>query len=266
VNAGAIGADLNLSPKRVVFDASTRSATIYVFNQGLNSGVYSVELVDEVMLPDGHIEKVADAATDPAAASILPSLKSAKDLMLVTPHRVSIGPHESQTIRVRAHPPADGAAGEYRTHLLVSALPPEDSGLTAQQAAEKTDDKTLSVRIIALYSLGIPMIYRQGAADVRGRIDHLALSVEADHSALDMDLARIGATSIFGDIEIRAGGAKGPVVGLVDGVGVYPEVDHRHLKVSLTRKIATGEHLSVTWRDQDVKPGALIAAGELSAP
>ena len=266
VNAGAIGADLNLSPKRVVFDAVTRSTTVYVFNQGANSGVYSVELADEVMLPDGRIEKVSDAGSDAAAAPGLAKLKSAKDLMLVTPHRISIAPHESQTIRIRAHPPTDGAAGEYRTHLVISALPPDDTGLTADQVSAKGDGKTMSVRVIALYSLGIPVIYRQGPPDVRGHMDHITLSPETDHSLLEMDMARDGATSIFGDVEVRVGGPKGQVVGLVDGVGVYPEVDHRHLKLSLKRAITKGEALTITWRDQDVKPGALIATSDFTAP
>jgi len=79
-------------------------------------------------------------------------------------------------------------------------------------------------------------------------------------------MARDGVTSIFGDVEVRAGGPKGLVIGLVNGVGVYPEVDSRHLRISLRRKVASGEHLSITWRDQDVKRGALISASEFIAP
>jgi P pilus assembly chaperone PapD len=266
VRGEAVGADLNLSPKRVVFDETNRTATVFVFNQGATSGVYTVELVDEIMLPDGHIEKVADAAADPAAAQVLPKLKSAKDLMLVTPHRVSLSPHDSQTIRVRVHPPADGAAGEYRTHLVITALPPEDTGLTADQASTKAAATNLSVKVIALYSLGIPLFYRQGGADSRGHMDHLTLSPEGDHSLLEMDMMRDGATSLFGDVEVRADGPKGEVVGLVDGVGVYPEIDHRHVKLSLKRKVASGEHLTIVWRDQDAKPGSMLATSELTAP
>jgi len=174
-NAGAIGADLNLSPKRVVFNAATRSATVYVFNQGATSGTYSVELVDEIMRPDGSIQKMSDATADPAAATMAARLKSGRDLMLVTPHRISLAPHDSQTIRIRVHPPADGAPGEYRTHLLISALPPAATGLTADQVGSNGDSTGLSLQIIALYSLSIPLIYRQGPADVRGHIDHIAV-------------------------------------------------------------------------------------------
>ena len=265
VNAGAIGADLNLSPKRVVFDSATRSATVYVFNQGGASGTYSVGTVDEVMLPDGKIVKVEDAAGDPVSAALAAKVKSAKDLVMVTPRRITLAPHESQTIRIRVHPTADGAPGEYRTHLIISALPPEDTGLTADQASGKADNN-LSVRVVALYSLAIPLIIRQGPAESRGRIEHLTLAPEADHSAVEMDLMRDGANSMFGDVEVRVGGAKGQLLGGINGVGVYPEVDHRHLKVSLIRKAAPGEHLTVTWRDQDLKPGALIASSDISAP
>ena len=266
VNGNAIGADLNLSPKRVVFDGSTHSTTVFVFNQGVTSGTYSVELVDEIMLPDGRIETVSDAASDPTAASILAKLKSAKDLMMVTPHRISLSPHDSQTVRIRVHPPSDDVPAEYRTHLVIKALPPEDSGLTAEQASATTDNNALSVKIIALYSLAIPLFYRQGPPDSRGHMEHLTLSPEGDHSLLQMDMVRDGTTSVYGAVEVHAGGPKGELVGLVDGVGVYPEVDHHQMKLSLRRKIAPGEHLTVTWRDQDVKQGALLATSELTAP
>ena len=79
-------------------------------------------------------------------------------------------------------------------------------------------------------------------------------------------MVRDGTTSVYGAVEVHAGGPKGELVGLVDGVGVYPEVDHHQMKLSLRRKIAPGEHLTVTWRDQDVKQGALLATSELTAP
>jgi hypothetical protein len=269
ITGRTVGADLNLSPRRVVFGPASRSATVYVFNQGATAGVYSVSLVDEIMRPDGRIKDVAEA-TDPADAAIAARLKSAKDLMLVTPRRISLAPGESQTLRVRVHPPSEDSAGEYRTHLVISARPPEDMGLTADQAANKAAGRgggqSLSVKVYALYSLAIPLIYRQGPPDVRGHIDHLALTSEAGRSALDMDVARDGQNSLFGTVEARLGSPKGEVVGLVGGVAVYPEIDHRHVRLTLSRTIASGERLCVTWRDQDAKPGALIASSDLTAP
>ena len=257
-----VGANLNISPKRLVFDAQTHSATVFVFNDGDAAGSYSVELRDEVMLDDGRIV----GANDPEASGVAGNLTSARSFMVVTPRRITLGPHENQTIRIRALAPPDAAAGEYRTHLVVSALPPQDVGLTAEQAAGKADDKTLQVRVIALYSLAIPLIVRQGAPDVRGHLDNLVLEAGADRSAIEMDLARDGKSSLYGDIEIRSGGPKGPVVGAITGVGVYPEIARRRLKLALSRRVASGERLLVTWTDQDVKPGTLIASKDLTAP
>ena len=266
VDLGALGADLNLSPKRLVLDATTRSATVYVFNQGSTSGYYSVDLVDEIMLPDGRIRKVSDVASDPSAAENIAKLKSARDLMLVTPRRIWLAPHESQTIRIRARPPLDGNPGEYRTHLMITALPPEDTGLTAEQASTNGDTKSLSVRVLALYSLGIPVIYRQGLVEARGHINNVTSSPQDDYSLLEMDLDRQGAASIYGDVVVRTGGQNGPVVGEVNGIGVYPELAQLRLKVPLKRKVVAGERLSIAWRDQDINRAAQIAGSEFIAP
>src|SRR5690606_19449850 len=88
-----VGADLNISPKRVVFAPGERSAIVYVFNQGDQPATYTVDLVDRIMLPDGQI----------IAASERPELdiSSAADLVQHTPRRVTLQPRESQAIRLR---------------------------------------------------------------------------------------------------------------------------------------------------------------------
>ncbi len=266
LEVGALGADLNLSPKRLVLDAQTRSATVYVFNQGGTSGYYSVDLVDEIMLADGRIKKVSDLASDPSAAEKIAKLKSARDLMLVTPRRIWLAPHESQTVRIRAHPPLDAAPGEYRTHLVITALPPEETGLVADQVGTPGQTKALSVRVLALYSLAIPVIYRQGQIDAQGQIKNITSSVQDGHALLEMDLERDGAASLYGDIVVRSGGRNGPVVGEVNGIGVYPELGQLRLKVPLQRKLAAGEHLLIAWRDQDLNRGGQSMGREFIAP
>ncbi len=266
LDIGALGADLNLSPKRLVLDAKTRSATVYVFNQGGTSGFYSVDLVDEIMLADGRIRKVSELQSDPSAAENIAKLKSARDLMLVTPRRIWLAPHESQTVRIRAHPPLDAAPGEYRTHLMITALPPEETGLIAEQVGASGEAKALSVRVLALYSLGIPVIYRQGPVEARGHIKNVTSVAQADHALLEMDLERDGTASLYGDIVVRSGGQNGPVVGEVNGIGVYPELGQLRLKVPLVRKLAAGERLSIAWRDQDLNRADYAFRSEFIAP
>ena len=273
--AAPAGADLNVSPKRVVFDANGRSATIFVFNQGDAPATYSVALVDRAMFPDGNIVAVDEAMKDPAKAAFAGAVKSAKAMITFTPRRVTLQPRSSQVVRLRVLRPTDLPPGEYRTHFTVTAVPSEDTGVTAEQAASGLEAGALAVRITALFSLSIPVIVRQGPADVKAGIDGLKYEIRdvipgAGGSAkptafVSMDLTRLGSSSIFGDVEVR-GGPKNELLGGIRGVGVYPEVDRRRVTVQLASLPAHGEAMTIILRDDDTQPGAALATGHLAAP
>lgn len=273
--ATQIGADLNVSPKRVVLDTSGRSATIYVFNQGDQAATYSVGLVDRVMFADGSIQPMDEAMADPAKAIVAAGVKSAKAMITYTPRRVTLQPRTSQVVRLRVLRPADLPAGEYRTHLTVTAIPPEDTGVTAEQAASGAQPGALAVRINALFSLSIPVIVRQGAAEVRAGIENLRYEARdiapgaggpaKPTGVLSLDLTRLGASSVFGDVEVR-GGPKGEVLGGVRGVGVYPEIDRRRVVLPLRTLPARGEALTIVLKDDDTQPGAILATVRFTIP
>jgi P pilus assembly chaperone PapD len=273
--SGPVGADLNVSPKRVVFDANGRSATIFVFNQGDQPATYSVALVDRAMFPSGEIVAVDEAMKDPAKATVAGSVKSASAMITYTPRRVVLQPHTSQVVRLRVLRPSDLAAGEYRTHLTVTAVPSEDTGVTAEQAAAGQQEGAIAMRITALFSISIPVIVRQGPLDVRAGTANLAYAVRdiapgsgapaKPTGVVTLDLTRLGANSVFGDVEVR-GGPKNEVLGLVRGVGVYPEVDRRQVVVRLTSLPAHGSQLTVVFKDDDTQPGATLATDHLAVP
>jgi P pilus assembly chaperone PapD len=235
-----VGADLNISPRRVTFNESERAATVYVFNQGDEPATYTVELVDRLMQPDGQIVAQADAPDAPHSPS-------AREFIQYTPRRVVLQPKQSQVIRIRMRPPASDAPGEYRTHLTVTAQPPEDTGFTAAQAAA-ADPNGVALQVTALFSVSIPLIVREGPVDARASIENvvrLPASQGAANGALQLDLVRLGANSVYGDVEIRAGqGANGRVVGLVRGVAVYPEIERRTLIAPLAGAVASS---APTW-------------------
>lgn len=270
-----IGADLNVSPKRVVFDPTGRSATVYVFNQGDAPATYSVALVDRVMLDSGEIIAVEDAQKDPVKAQAAAAVKSAKSLVTFTPRRVTLAPKTSQLVRLRVLRPGDLPAGEYRTHLTVTAIPPEDTGVTAEQAAAGLQPGEMAVRVVALFSLSIPVIVRQGGEDVRGSVENLSYDIRdvtapeggAPRKAgfVSLDLARLGANSLYGDLEVR-GGPKNEILGGMRGVGVYPEVGRRRVTLQLQTLPKPGDVLTVNLKDDEVRPGAPIATGRLTVP
>jgi len=272
------GADLNITPKRIVAETAGRTATVYIFNRGSAPATYAIGLVDRAMTPDGQIRPVDEVARDPGGGAIVAAMKSAAPLIVYTPRRVTLPPGESQTVRLRIVRPGDLAPGEYRTHLTVTQLPPENAGLTAEQAVAPPGEGELAVHVVSLFSLSIPVIVRSGPPDVRAAIDHVALQARDEagapastprrQAALSLDLVRLGASSLYGDVEVRAmSGAKGgQVIGGVRGVAVYTEVGRRSLTVPLTRLPAPHERLALTFRDDDTRPGAALATATFIAP
>jgi len=252
-----VGADLNISPKRVVFSAGERSATVYIFNQGDLPATYTVELVDRVMTPDGRI-----VATDEAPDV---QIDSARDLVQHTPRRITLQPRTSQAIRVRARP-GGAAAGEHRTHLTVTALPPENTGFTVEQAAAGAADE-VSLQVVALFSVSIPVIVRDGPVDARAGIDRVSIRREDQQNLLSLDLVRMGANSVYGDIEVLSEAPGGQqLLTAVRGVAVYPEVDRRTVVIALPQSPATGQALTIVYRDDDAARGEVLATATLVAP
>ena len=96
-----VGANLNISPKRVTFDKNRRSATVYVYNQGNGAATFDISLVDRVMLTDGQIVAIKDTEGKADQTAVAAQLKSAKDVLLVSPRRVTLAPGQGQTVRLR---------------------------------------------------------------------------------------------------------------------------------------------------------------------
>jgi P pilus assembly chaperone PapD len=254
-----VGADLNISPKRVVFEGAQKSSTVFVYNRGAASATYKIELVDRVMTPDGQIRSVKDLTGTADDAASVARLKTASTMIQYTPRRVTLAPGQSQTIRLRMLAPATLADGEYRTTLTVSALPPEDAGVTAEQLAQPGGGE-LSVKVIALFGISIPLIVRHGGHEIHASIT----GASADSRGLHLVLERQGVGSLYGDIEVRRGGPKGDVVGALKGVGVYEEVDRRPLTVMWIKPVAPGEALTLLFRDDDAKAGTILASEALT--
>ena len=272
--ARATGPNLNISPKRSTFDRNHRSGSIYVFNQGSGTGSFDISLIDRVMLPDGQIIPLTDAQARPETQAFAAKLSSAQTILQVSPRRVTLGPGQGQTVRLRIigspspDPAAASSAVELRSHLTIAALPPRDSGTTAEQAAQATQPNQLSFQINALLGLSIPAIVRLNDIDVRAGLENPRVSFEQLNGpkgpitpVLNLDLTRLGANSLFGNLEVRVVGQpkNAPALGLAHGVGVYTEIDRRAIRIPLNRAPSPGEHLEVTFTDDDTSPGKLLA-------
>jgi hypothetical protein len=272
-----VGANLNISPKRLTFDKAGKTATVYVFNQGSEPVAVNIDLIDRVMTPDGQISPADEAAQKPDIKPLVDKLQSAQSMLLATPRRALLEPGKGQTIRVRVNPAAAEAAakGEYRSHLTITTIPPKDLGVTAEEAAG-TKPNQLSFTIYSVFGISIPVIVRLGDTDVRAAIEnpHVAYvdvpaanGEPAKHTpVLDFDLVRKGANSLFGNVEVRAKGKGKDPIGLARGVGVYTEIDRRAMQIPLTRAPAAGESLEITFTDDDTNPGRVLAQSAYTTP
>lgn len=259
----AAAANINLTPRRVIFDRTKRTEAVYVFNQGNTPVTVDVALVDNAMLPSGEIVPLARLSERDGAAQIIGGkVRSAKPFLLAAPSRLTLPPGQGKTIRVRATL-ADGAAGgEYRSHLTVTTVPTADSGLTAEQAAA-SEKGELVLRIQSVFGISIPLIVRSAAADGTATIGPITQVVTPEGPALTVPLRRQGTTSLYGNIELRT--AK-EVVGVVRGIAVYPEVDERVALVPLMRPLRKGEAVTAIFTADNAKKAEPIASGSFTAP
>lgn len=275
VSGPAVGANLNISPKRLTFDRSGKSATLYVFNQGQTEATFDVTLVDRIMTSAGQITPVSEAQQQPELAGTVSRLKTAQPMLLATPRRVTLAPGKGQTIRVRVNPGAEAQGpGEYRSHLTVTTVPPRDIGLTAEQASQSGQGE-LKFIVHSVFGISVPVIVRLGQTDVRAGIDNAQVTyadISPDGVApavrtavLSFDLTRLGANSLFGNLEVTGAKSKEPI-GLARGVGVYTEIDRRAVQIPLKRAPEPGERLQITFTDDDTSPGKVLAQSAVTAP
>jgi P pilus assembly chaperone PapD len=265
-------ANLNITPRRAIFEGNKRTEAVYVFNQGNAAVTVDVALVDNVMLSTGEIVPVASAAEKGALATEpLARMRSARSLIVATPSRIVLLPGKGKTVRLRAGlPDAAAGPGEYRTHLTVTSLPPPSSGVTVDAAAASRGE--LAFTINTVFGISIPLIVRSGGVTATAAFGPFALvPAGADPASqpamLTVPLRRAGAASIYGNIEVRAGSGKsGELIGLIRGIGVYPEVDQRVAQVPLIRTPRRGEALTVTFLSDDGKATSELARGSFVAP
>ncbi len=208
------------------------------------------------MQPDGQIVPAADLADNPLG-------QSASDFIQYTPRRVTLQPRESQVVRIRVRPPASGAAHEYRTHLTVTALPPEDIGFTVDQAASAgTED--VSLQVMALFSVSIPLILREGAV---GRSRRSGGRLASSASARARPTARFRWTWFdLVPTPSTATSKSTPALARVHawsavmrGVAVYPEIARRTVIAPLAEPVPAGTALRIVYKDDDAEPGMELA-------
>jgi P pilus assembly chaperone PapD len=208
--------DLLVAPTRIVLDGH-KSTEIILNNIGDEPATYRVSVEFRRMTSDGNLVDV----TDPTAQD-----KQAEDMIVYAPRRVTLAPHEPQSIRIAARPPAGLPDGEYRVHLLFRAIPP--STPVGQGPADS--GKGLQLQLIPVYGVTIPVIVRLGNLQATAGISNVQLEKNGGRPAIGLDLSRSGSRSTFGEVLVLKPGVKDPIA-MLKSVAVYTELATRHVTV-----------------------------------
>ncbi len=208
--------DLLVAPTRLVLDG--RKGTELVLNNvGDEPATYRISVEFRRMTREGGLDEVAEPNAEEKAAA---------DMIVYAPRRVTLAPHQPQSIRIAARPPQGLPDGEYRVHLLFRAVPPP----TPVAPASSEPVKGLHLRLIPIYGVTIPVIVRLGNLEATAGIANVKLEKKDGKDAVGVDLSRSGTRSTFGEVRVFKPGVKAPVA-IQRNVAVYTEISSRHVAV-----------------------------------
>ena len=215
--AGAGIGDLLVAPTRIVLDGR-KGAEVILNNIGDEPATYRISVEFRRMTVDGSLVDVAEPSAED---------KLAEDMIVYAPRRVTLAPHQPQSVRVNARAPEGLPDGEYRVHLLFRAIPPAHP-VSAAQPDEAP--KGLRFALIPVYGVTIPVIVRFGNLQAKAGIANVHLETRDGKPQVAMDLSRSGDRSTFGEVRVLKAGVRDPIA-IQKSVAVYKEVAMRHVSI-----------------------------------
>jgi P pilus assembly chaperone PapD len=228
--AAGVG-DLLVAPTRIVLDGR-RGAEVILNNIGDEPATYRVSIEFRRMTEKGDLVDVPTPTAND---------KSAEDMIIYAPRKISLAPHEPQAIRIAARPAQGLPDGEYRVHMLFRAIPPANP--VAQKPAE--EPKGVQFQLTPVYGVTIPVIVRLGNLQATAGIANVQLEHKDGAPAVGFDITRTGSRSTFGEVRVLKAGIKDPIA-IQKGIAVYTEVGKRHVSVPVSDNYKTAATGKVT--------------------
>jgi P pilus assembly chaperone PapD len=220
--------DLLVAPTRVVFEGRTRAAELTLLNIGKQTATYRISFSHLRMTETGELKEVET----PEAGDHF-----ADDLIRYSPRQVTLDPNVAQTIRLQVRKPENLADGEYRSHLLFRAVPPESAQpATSVESQEKPTG--YSIKLTPIYGVSIPLFVRSGATSAKATLSDLAVHAPVaagEPATLEMKIKREGNQSVYGNLRVFFAPASGKeqVVAVMNGIAVYTPNSQRLVRIAL---------------------------------
>jgi len=218
--------NLLITPRRVVFDGSTRSIDLNLANSGQDSATYLISIMQIRMTGDGQFETI----TEPD-----PGQRFADRFIRYFPRSVNLAPGESQVIKIQVTRRSQLEEGEYRSHFYFRAVP-DTRPLGEEEPTRVTD--AISVQLTPIFGITIPVIIRVGESTTTVSLSDLAFSMVNDTDPqFELTFNRSGNMSVYGNLVVDHVSPSGTVthVGIANGIAVYTPNNKRKFILNLLK-------------------------------
>lgn len=221
--------DLIVTPTRVIFEGRDRSQTINLVNRGNKTATYRIHFTEMAMDNFGDMTEIETPALGQHFAS---------NMVRYSPRQAIIEPGGSQTIRLMIRKPTELPAGEYRSHLLMYAVPDASESNTTLESIAGLKPKEVGIKLNTIFRVAIPVIVREGESNTKFNFSNLNIKENKNENTLDLDLTleRDGNQSIYGDIDVvftPTGKNTKYTVGKIKDFVVYVPNKKRSISMSL---------------------------------
>lgn len=236
-------ASLMITPILVVFEGRDRYADVTLVNNGDEETNYKMEWVYRRQIPITGAYEALETMGDKFDLS---------KHIVFSPKRVRLAPKSKQKIRLALRRPEGIAPGDYRVHLMFTALADEQA--TVDDGEVGGDKKGVGTAVSFSVSYSIPVLLRVGEPDTKAEIGTISLERDDNTGALKAIIpvtrSPESSHSILGHLQVYHVDNNGSeeFVGEIINANVYSEINSRTFKVLLKKDI-TGGSLRVVVRN-----------------
>ena len=219
-------ASLLITPSRVVFEDRTRTSQVTLVNKGTETTTYRISFIRQNMTEDGKFVPVEENEK---------GLYS-DEMVRYSPRQIVLEPGQSQIVRLMLRKPRGLADGEYRSHMLLQALPKITKSDISKAVTKGSNE--ISVEITTIIGVSIPVIVRHGKLNAEVDLANAHYVKSSDpkvKSHVVLDMKRTGNRSAYGDFRVNYIPEDGEavVVGNVKGVAVYSPNKLRRFQIPI---------------------------------
>ena len=208
----SVKAELLISPTRIIFSERDRAQELVLINTGDKITTYRLEWTQKRALFGGGYTDIGNLDD--------PNNTTASKMLRFSPKQVTLNPGDRQIIKLALRKPRGLSDGEYRSHLLLKALPapskPKPAGVMSM---------TLNVQM----NYSLPVTVRVGELESRANFTDYTFKYDENEQAgkINVQLNRAGKHASFGNILAYwapNSGEPKKLIARVNAYSIYPEL------------------------------------------